>query len=93
MMIMTLCLMVYGVSQYTLREALLAANETIPDQKRKPTNKPSLKWVYFLFLGAHELTMKIENKIKTVVINVNALFLKILNYFGPRVRQIYLNSA
>lgn len=93
MMIMTLCLMIYGVSQYTLREALLAVNETIPDQKRKPTNKPSMKWVYFLFLGVHELTIMIEDKFKTIVINVNSLLKKILNYFGPRARQIYLNSA
>jgi len=93
MMIMTLCLMIYGVSQYTLRNALQAAKESIPDQKRKETDTPSMKWVYFLFSGVHELTINLEGQLKKLVINVNPILKKIVSYFGERARQIYLNPA
>jgi transposase len=93
MMIMTLCLMVYGVSQYALRQALEAAGDSIPNQLKKPTQRPSLKWVYFLFLGVHELSMTQGNRTRTMVINVTGGLRKILGYFGPRARAIYLNST
>ena len=64
-MVMTLCLMVYGVSQYELRQSLKAAGETVPDQKRKPTNNPSMKWVYFLFLGVQEWSVQQLNHTQT----------------------------
>ena len=36
MMIMTLCLMVYNIAQYRLREALVEKKETLPNQINKP---------------------------------------------------------
>jgi transposase len=89
MMVMTLCLMGYGVSQHTLREASAKAGATIPDQTRKPTNKPRLKWVYFLFWGVHELRIEKETETRELVINVNALLKEIIGYFGERARRIY----
>lgn len=47
MMIMTLCLMVFGLTQYQIRSALRANNATFPDQQNKETQNPSLKWIYF----------------------------------------------
>ena len=93
MMIMTLCLMVYGVSQYDLRLALKKAEKTLPNQKRKPTEMPSMKWIYYLFSGVHELTVHIGNRTKTLVINVNDLLKEIVGYFGERAKAIYLNST
>lgn len=93
MMIMTLCLMVYGVSQYDLRLALKKAEKTLPNQKRKPTEMPSMKWIYYLFSGVHELTVTIDNRTKTLVINVNNLLREIIGYFGERAKAIYLNST
>lgn len=93
MMIMTLCLMVYGFSQYTLRESLAATKETIPNQKRKETSKPTMEWVYFLFLGVHELSIKIGEQVKKIVINVKPVLKKIIKHFGKRAEEIYLNPA
>ena len=93
MMVMTLCLMVYGVSQYDLRLALKKAEKTLPNQKRKPTDMPSMKWIYYLFSGVHELTVNIGNMTKTLVINVNELLREIIGYFGGRAKEIYLSSA
>jgi hypothetical protein len=76
--------MVYGVSQHTLRQSLEKTGDTIPNQKRKPTSKPSMKWVYYLFGGVHELTIKVEDQIRIMVINVTDELKHILSHFGPR---------
>ena len=47
MMVMALCLMVYGVSEYELHQSLQEKNETVPSQTKKPTSTPSLRWVFF----------------------------------------------
>ena len=49
MAVMTLCLMIYGVTQYELRQSLQEKGETVLNQAKKPTDKPSLKWIYLLF--------------------------------------------
>lgn len=55
MIVMALCLMVYGVSEYDLQQSLQEKNETILNQVNKPTSKPSLRWIYFLF--RHEVLL------------------------------------
>lgn len=93
MMVMTLCLLVYGVSQYELRQALQSTGDTVPDQKRKPTHKPSMKWVYFLFQGVQEWLIHQPNHTQTLVVNVNDVLRRVVNHFGHRAQSIYLNSG
>lgn len=52
-MIMTLALMVYTLGQRQLRRALSQANATLPDQKGKPTSRPTLRWILQCFLSVH----------------------------------------
>ena len=93
MMVMTLCLMVYGVSQHDLRESLAKANETVESQTKKQTAKPSLMWIYFLFRVVTEVRIKIGDTVHRVVSNVNRELKKIARHFGRRARAIYLNSG
>lgn len=51
MMVMTLCLMVYTIAQYRLREALRAENETLPNQLEKPVQNPTLRWIFQIMEG------------------------------------------
>jgi len=93
MMVMTLCLMVYGVSEYELQQSLQEKNETIPNQMNKPTNTPSLRWVYFLFRVVNELSITTGDKVQKLVVNLNAVLRKIISHFGRRASAIYLNPA
>jgi len=93
MMVMTLCLMVYGVSEYELQMSLKENNETILNQMKKPTNKPSLRWVYFLFRVVTELSITKDNQPRKLIVNVNAILRQIIRHFGPRAHEIYLNPA
>jgi transposase len=93
MMVMTLCLMVYGVSEYELHQSLQENNETILSQTKKPTNKPSLRWVYFLFRIVNELSVMNGECVQKLVVNLNGTLRKIIHHFGSRASAIYLNPA
>lgn len=93
MMVMTLCLMVYGVSEYELHQSLQEKNETILSQTKKPTSTPSLRWVYFLFRVINELTVTTDGHEQKLVVNVNAVLRKIIRHFGQRASAIHLNPA
>jgi transposase len=45
-MIMALCLLVYNLAQRQLRLALAEQQESIPNQLGKPTDSPTLRWVF-----------------------------------------------
>ena len=52
-MIMTLALMVYSLGQRQLRRALDGSNSTLPNQKGKPTARPTLRWILQCFQSIH----------------------------------------
>lgn len=89
MMIMTLCLMVYAVAQHQLRETLKATDDTIPNQLKKETNQPTMKWVYRLFHGIQVITLRLAETSQQLVINLNELTRRIVRYFGERAMWIY----
>lgn len=89
MMVMTLCLMVYGFAQYFLQEQLKKQADTLPSQSGKLTDRPSMKWIYRLFHGVHVLKIKYSGSINTLVLNVNDLLKKIIRAFGKVACRIY----
>ncbi len=89
MMVMTLCLMVYAFAQHQLRQQLQKAQDTILNQSNKPTDNPSMKWVYRLFQGVHVIVFSIDANQKKVVTNIDPLRQKIIRYFGPHAMAIY----
>ena len=52
-----------------------------------------MKWVYYLFNGVQELTIDVNNINQQLIININDVLKKIINYFGDRAQAIYLNPA
>jgi transposase len=85
-MIMVLCLLVYNLAQRQLRLALAIAQDTIPNQLGKPTNSPTLRWVFQCFMSVHRVSF--QNL--TQVANLPPLRLHILNFFSPACQRYYL---
>ena len=54
-MIMTGCLLVYAAVEYRMRTVLKDHGATCPDQKGKPTQTPTARWVFQYFVGMHLL--------------------------------------
>jgi len=87
-MIMTLALMVYSLGQLKLREALEKAKSTLPNQKGKPTAKPTLRWIFQCFQSVHLVFINgIESSIKLT--DRQKL---ILQFFGSSCHQYYFLS-
>jgi len=55
--IMVLTLMIYSLAEWRIRKRLREMGETIPNQLKKPTQRPTFKWIVFLFMGITEATI------------------------------------
>jgi transposase len=91
-MIMTLSLLVYSVAQYKLRRVLEERGESVPDQKGKPTKRPTMRWVFQVFEGIHLLLeMRDDGEERIIgVLNLGEVHRKILALLGNTYEKIYL---
>jgi transposase len=85
-MVMGLCLLVYTLGQRQLRLALADAEETIPNQLKKPTSTPTLRWVFQCFQAVHLICLDRQLQIS----NLNDARLKILRFLGSPCQKYYL---
>ncbi len=85
-MIMALCLLVYNLGQRQLRKALKSDNENIPNQLGKPTQTPTLRWVFQSFMAIHWVTIGGRQQ----VLNLNDNHRKILRFLGSAAQEYYL---
>ena len=91
MMVMTLCLMVYNLSQYKLRARLKAQKETLPNQLRKEIENPTLRWIFQLMENIAIVRFYDASKrlIKECITNLNELRIKIILLLGDTTAQMY----
>jgi transposase len=90
MMVMVLSLMVYGLGEFWLRESLKKHNETVPNQLKKPTDKPTMAWIARLFQGVQVLTISFDERHQQeLVSNLNAVTKRIIRHFGSEAMKIY----
>ena len=85
-MIMGLCLLVYTLGQRQLRQALADAEETIPNQLKKPTSTPTLRWVFQCFQAVHLISLNHQLQIS----NLTDIRLRILRFLGSPCQKYYL---
>jgi len=86
LMVMTLCLLVYAALEYRIRKVLKDHGATFPDQKGKPTQNPTARWVFHYFVGIHLLF--IPNQ-WPVVLNLNEAHRNLLRLLGKPYMRFY----
>ena len=89
LMVMTLALLVYAIAQRRLHKVLEELQETIPNQIRKETSKPTLRWIFQLLDGIELVKIQIEKNVHTIVSGLTVFRQRILSYFGSTVMKIY----
>lgn len=89
LMVMTLTLLVYSVAQRRLRQKLSERNETIPDQIRQPTQKPTMRWVFQLMEGIHRVIFLQNGKQYTMIEGLKDIHINILRLLGVNACQMY----
>jgi transposase len=90
LMIMTLCLFVYGALEYRIRRSLRHHRQTFPHQKGHATERPTARWVFQFFSGIHVLLV---DSLHEWVLNLNSHHRSLLALLGERYVALYANSA
>jgi transposase len=85
LLVMTLALLVYALTQRRLRQQLAKRNETIPNQTHQPPERPTLRWVFQLLEGIHRVRVMVQGQEHDLIEGLNAVQIKILRLFGDAV--------
>jgi transposase len=90
-MIMGLALLIFALGERQLRQVLKQTNATIPDQKGKPTQNPTFRWVFQTFEGLDVLSVWADGRlIARQLVNMRPVHQQIIRLLGPQVQQCYL---
>ncbi|MGL9721738.1 MAG: IS1634 family transposase, partial [Symbiopectobacterium sp.] len=68
------------------RNALAVQGRSVPDMKKKPTQKPTARWVFLCFFGIYEFSIGDRSP---QVSNLNSIHKTIVDVLGERYRRIY----
>jgi transposase len=92
-MIMGLALLIFALGERQLRLALQQNNETIPDQTGKPTQNPTLRWVFQTFEGLDVLSVWTDGRLMLrQVLNLRPVHQQIIRLLGSQVQKCYLTD-
>jgi transposase len=89
--VMTLCLLVYKLAEVRLRHRLAQTGQTVPDQKGKPTARPTLRWLFQCFEGIDLHHTRQPNGVdETDVLRLTRVHRLVLHLLGPAYENCYL---
>ena len=88
-MVMVLCLFIYSMTEFRLRRELGRSGETVTNQTKKQTYKPTLKWVFFKFRRVREFSVVCGTRRSTKIANMTDELRKILQLLGPGYEKYY----
>ena len=90
-MIMGLALLIYSLAELQIRRQLAAQNLSIPDQKGKPTQTPTMRRIAQIFEGIDLLVIRhLDHTLERFVLNLTDVHRLILSLLGPQVQSCYL---
>lgn len=89
-MLMGLALLIYALAERQLRQALAQSEQTIPNQQGKPSQTPTMRWVFQTFEGIDVLSIWQQDQlIGRQVLNLRPVHVQILYLFGQTVQNCY----
>jgi len=88
-MIMVLCLFIYAITEFRLRRELKRSGETVTSQTKKQTQRPTMKWTFFLFRRVREFVVVEDGRRVKRVTNLNEELRKILGLLGVEYENYY----
>jgi transposase len=88
-MVMTLSLLVYSLAERKVRKSLKDMNLTIKSQVKKPTNNPTLRWVFQIFFYTPIITVELEDGTHMTHAQLNEDQRIILKALGPNYEKCY----
>jgi transposase len=91
LMVMGLSLLIYSLAERKLRQVLKEMNATVPDQLRRPTQTPTIRWVFQLFEGIDILLVRKDGQVvQRKLVNSRPVQQQVIALLGPQVQKCYL---
>jgi transposase len=91
--VMTLCLLVYKLAEVRVRQRLAETGQTVPDPARKPTARPTLRWLFHYFAGIDLLHIAQQDGSRaTQTLRLDTVHRLVLQLLGPAYENCYLAS-
>lgn len=89
-MILCLCLLIYALAENQLRKTLVAKKKTVPNQSKKPTQNPTMKWVFQMFEGVILSITEIDGQISQQIANLRESLRIVIEILGKECMCKYL---
>ena len=84
--VMGIALLIYSLAEEELRRTLKTLKESVPDQKKKPTSRPTMRWIFLLMEGINWMPSRGD---PAGAIWMKEVQKKIISFFSPEVKAIY----
>ena len=79
-------------AEHVLRRQLQASSQTVPNQVNKPTDRPTMRWIFQCFEGIDLLHIRMGSRWQTQVLGLQPLHQRVLRLLGPAFCQFYFFS-
>lgn len=89
-MLMCLSLLIYSICERKLRMLLRSVGKSINSQLGKPTQRPTLRWVYQIFEDVHLVKIGENGTCRYEVTNLRDDAIVVLDVLGPNYKEMYL---
>jgi transposase len=89
-MIMVLSLLVYSIAEWLLRKRLKETGETVLNQLGKPTQRPTLKWIFQKFRNINEVVVNLGRSTHRQVTDIDEELIKIIKLAGSECEKYYV---
>jgi hypothetical protein len=87
---MVLCLLVYRLAEHRLREQLATTGQTVPNQLRQPTDRPTLRWMFQCFEGISLVRfLPPHGPPQHEITGVAPLHEQVIHLLGPYCEKLY----
>ena len=84
--VMGIALLIYSLAEEELRRTLKTLKGSVPDQKKKPTSRPTMRWIFQLMEGINWMPSRGD---PAGAIWMKEVQKKIISFFSPEVKAIY----
>ena len=88
-MVMVLTFLINSVAEWLIRKRLKERTEFVSNQVNKPTQNPTLKWIFMDFIGVIEVTLNVPGEPERQLTNLNENARKIIAILGGRCENYY----
>jgi transposase len=89
-LVMVLCLLVYRLAEQRLRERLAATGQTVPNQLKQPTDRPTMRWMFQCFEGVTLVAFQPpQGPPQWELAALEPLHEQVLRLLGPFCEQAY----